>query len=265
MSDSLHFDYEVGFQCGIKRRFSLEELMPVLDAPESVEGLLERYTHPNLEPDSLTPITRWLPGPEGGRAIELSAAEVARRTDAVIRFRRRCKDCVANLGKSKSGFGCFGTVPLPLSADAEALMMAVVKRIVSGSEDIHASAGVPIRFVWDNGLAGKPMAALRAEGGIFERSEPLVERIGRFLAKRELSSDQVFGLFFGADRFRQEYAVLFGAFLTDFVELAEEQSPLDAASKGLLRYFQALQLAGELGVDTRLTALVAPQEPETES
>jgi len=262
VSETASLDYHVGFSCPIKRRFSLDQLAPVVLAEGGVEAVRTRYRPPLSEEDPPPPLTRTHPGPAGRR--EVPPAEVARLAEALARFTRSCRDCPANLGGSRAGYGCVGTVDLPLPEEAERCLMAVIERIMEGGGEADAGADLPIRFIWDNGVPGEAIAALRAEEGWLKLDEAVVSRVGPFLEKRPVSSDQVLEVFLGAPRFGLEYAVMFGPFLAAFPRLAASLGEEAEPAAPFVHLFDALHLAGELGVDTHLTPLKAAPDEETE-
>ena len=292
-------DYHVGLACGIKRRFSLVQLAPIVRHPDPTE-LANQHTRALDGAEGAEPLVVRHPGEAGLAEISVPHAEVVRRAEAVTRFRRKCRDCPANLGRPPGGFGCFGHIPLPIPAAAEHAVMAVVERTMEGGEDVDPGAGAPIRFIWDNGLDGAHVSAQRSSREVMEAEAPVVCRVGPFLEKREISSDQVLQQLLGTNPFRMEYAVLFGPFLSEFGRLARDlwrlhdeagqgesaEPPIDPvdvipepfvsrpemrtltpggapgeaidldAVAPLMRFLEAVRLAGELGVDTHLTPLV---------
>lgn len=249
-------DYQIGFECVVKRRFSVLELAPLVHAEGGPDALRQRYQLPFADGGEPPPLVRTSPSHGRLAAVEVQPADVARRAEALVRFRRTCRDCPANLWGRRDGFGCFGQIALPLMADAEVGLMRVVERIMEGGDGSEAAAAAPIRFVWDNGVAGEEVAALRAEEGWFERPEAVTSRVGPFLDKRPVSSDQVLEVFLGKPRFRLEYAVMFGPFLEAFAGVFEELGEEAAWAAQLARYFEALRLAGDLAVHTSVTPLV---------
>jgi hypothetical protein len=209
-------------------------------------------------------LRRTSPSEAGLVETVISIAEAQRRADALRRFRRTCRDCPANATAGRDGFGCFGTLRLPITAAAEQALMQVIVLIMEGGDDVDANAAAPIRHIWDNGLTGEDVGALRSRPGFFELEAPEVARVGPFLEKRDISSDQVFEVFMAAATFPLEYAVLFSGFLAEFPRLAAATDPavaVDAAP--LIRFFRALLTAQDLGVDTHLTPLVPDPRADT--
>jgi len=255
-------DYQIGYDCALKRRFTLQELAPLLHGGGGPDTLRRRYRPPYAEGEEPPTLTRTSPAHGRLEPVEIEPAEVARRADALVRARRSCRDCPANLWGKRDGFGCFGFVKLPLLAEAESGLMRVIERLMEGGDATDAGAAIPIRFVWDNGVGGEAVGVLREEEGWFELDEPVVSRVGPFLEKRPVSSDQVLEVFLAYPRFGLEYAVMFGAFLAEFGRVFEELGEEAAWAAELARYFEALQLAGELAVDTQVTALRPAGEEE---
>ncbi len=283
-------DWHVGYDCRIKHRLTLMQLSPLVHAEGGITALLHRLRDPGAASGSAAAAADALGGDAdatanvalGGSAagrfglrrtspteaglVEtfIPAAEAQRRADILRRFRRTCRDCPANAAAGRQGFGCFGTLPLPITAAAEEALMLVIVLIMEGGDDVDANAAAPIRHIWDNGLTGEDVGTLRAQPGFFELEAPVVARVGPFLEKRDISSDQVFEVLLTASTFALEYAVLFTGFLAEFPRLAAATDPalaVDAAP--LIRLFRALSSAQELGVDTHLTPLVPDPRADT--
>jgi hypothetical protein len=271
-------DWHVAYDCRLKQRFTLAQLAPIVLTEGGPDGLLQRLRtgEPSspasgavgVEMGGSTPdqrvVTRTSPTESGLIETLIPPNEAQRRAEAARRFRRTCRDCPANGDAGRQGFGCFGTMRMPIPGEAEEALMLVIVRIMEGGDDVQPGAASPIRHIWDNGLTGRQVNDLRARGGWFERHAPVVARVGPFLEKRDISSDQVFEVFLAAARFPVEYAVLFSAFLAEFPRLAADADPaiaVDAAP--LIRFFRSLLLASDLGVNVLLTPLVPDPRADT--
>jgi len=267
--EAVALDWHVGYDCSFKRRFTLAQVAPVLHAPGGPAAVQERQRGVEADegqgPEESTThdaseggpaLTRTNPTEVGLVETVIPGGEAMRRAEAALRFRRTCRDCPANGDRGRAGFGCYGTLSMPIAEASERALIEVIVRIMEGGDDVDAGATAPIRHIWDNGVSGERVGALRRRGGWFEGAGPAVARVGPFLEKRDFSSDQLFEVFLGAGKFPLEYTVLFRAFLSEFPRLArsmDAQVAGDAAP--LIRFFGDLLRAHELGVDVHLTPL----------
>ncbi len=262
-------DWHVGYDCSFKRRFTLAQVAPVVHAPGGPAGVQERLRSADPggggQEEASTPdaseggaaLRRTSPTEAGLVETVIPGIEATRRTEAALRFRRTCRDCPANGDRGREGFGCYGTLSMPIAEASERALIEVIVRIMEGGDDVDAGATAPIRHIWDNGVSGRRVGALRQREGWFEGAGPVVARVGPFLEKRDFSSDQLFEVFLGAGKFPLEYTVLFRAFLSEFPRLAmamDTQVAADAAP--LSRFFGDLLRAHDLGVDVHLTQLI---------
>jgi len=262
-------DWHVGYDCSFKRRFTLAQVAPVVHAPGGPAGVQERLGEvvsggggqeeaPATDPsDAGNALTRTSPTESGLVETVIPRLEATRRTEAALRFRRTCRDCPANGDRGREGFGCYGSLSMPIAEASERALIEVIVRIMEGGDDVDAGATAPIRHIWDNGVCGQRVGALRRGQGWFEGAAPVVARVGPFLEKRDFSSDQLFEVFLGSSKFPLEYTVLFRAFLSEFSRLAAAMNAQVAADAApLSRFFEDLLRAHDLGVDVHLTPLV---------
>lgn len=295
-------DWHVGYDCRIKHRLTLMQLAPLVHADGGVTALAERLkatpdgpvggasagSDPALAtsgaviggaagalPEPRPGLHRTSPSEAGLVETVIALPEARRRADALRRFRRTCRDCPANGPMreapgggpgpgGKAGFGCFGTLTLPITASSEQALMLVIVLIMEGGDHVDSAAAAPIRHIWDNGLTGDNVSALRGRPGFFELDCAVVARVGPFLEKRDISSDQVFEVFLSAATFPLEYAVLFSGFLAEFPRLAAvTDATLATDAAPLISFFRSLLLAQDLGVDTHLTPLVPDPRADT--
>jgi len=250
--------------CRLKDRFGLIELAPVLERRAEIGGLLgasrrSRGQAPELEPGHYLVHA----GDDTPFEHTVEPEELVRRFEAVFRHRRRCRECPANRHPlailSDHGLGCVGRLPLPIPAGAEESLLGVVESIMDRAAELDQGVTLPVRFIWDNGIQGDEVAAQRAAGGVFESPESAQRRVGPFLAKRPLNSDQFLALVLQPGELRRPYLHLFAPFFLEFASLARQSEDDElAALAPLTRLADAVCSASDLDVGMQLIYLQRP-------
>ncbi len=252
--------YVIARPCSLKSEYGPLELAAVLGHPDLTELLFEGLRR--ARPDAPAPAPLALVAELGGDPLRLSlgAEELLRRCEAIYRLRRRCRDCPANrhphVIAGLQALGCIGSVPLPVRGPQEEAMLGVVEEILERAAEFETTATLPVRFIWDNGLEGAGIRALRGRRDVFERSEAVEARIGPFLQKQLLDTNQFLSLFFLPGKVRLPYLGLFSPFFAEFVRLAaqREGEELDLLSP-LIRLGDAMTVAAEIGMALDLAYL----------
>lgn len=255
--------YHVEHPCRLKDRYGLIDLAPVLEHRAEIGRLLGANRRSRDQSPLLNSATYRVHSGDAPLEVTVEPDELVRRFEAVFRQRRRCRECPANRHPlailSDHGLGCIGSLPLPIPLAAEENLLSVVERIMDRSAELDQGVTLPVRFIWDNGIQGDEVTAQREAGGVFESAEPAERRVGPFLAKRPLNSDQFLALVLQPGQLRRPYLHLFAPFFVEFSEVAA-QSPHDelAALAPFTRLAEAVCTASDLNVPLQLVYLQEP-------
>ncbi|MDY0062489.1 MAG: hypothetical protein RBU45_21935 [Myxococcota bacterium] len=254
--------YQLQKNCRLSSRLSLEEIAPLLHDPRLRAQLLTG-TKATFSGAIARVGTLEYQLEAGGPPQRLSSepAELLRRLQELYRLRRRCKDCEALRPASPLAsewpLSCVGELPLPLPARLEQLLLQVVDDLLASSAELEPTVTLPIRYLWDNGLDGEELRQLRDRPDLFARSTATEARIGPFLEKQRLDTDQLLSLFLLPGLHPGPELHLLAPFATEFVQRARLRlAPEDlAVLEPLLPLFEAVATASDLGVGLQLILL----------
>ena len=259
--------YHIQKSCRLKRRHSLMDLAPMLEllrcrAEEEAEAGQALGADSTWLVEALRGSRVRYLVESGGPTHSLSPEpeELARGIDLIRRLRRRCNECEANCRPRElpggMGLGCIGWLDLPVVEEAENGLLSLVEELMEHSAELDPTTTLPVRFIWDNGLQGGEIAELREHREVFEASEALEARIGPFLQKHPLNTNQFLSLFFLPGKLHRPYLHLFGPFFSELVRIGTERS--EEAGPRLapwLCFFDSLVLASELDVEMEVIYL----------
>lgn len=263
--------YQLQRDCRLRRRASLVELAPLLAHPQVgalLSGRPRAHEQAGPGPVSISCIIE-----AGGEPLKvtLDAEEISRRLEWLRRMPRRCKECPADrhhlTAAGEQTIGCIGVIHLPLARETEQALLSVVDALLENSAELEPTVTLPVRFIWDNGLDGEEIRALRKRSDLFASPEPVEARIGPFLQKQLLNTDQLLSLFFLPGVKPRHYLHMFAPFAMELVSRARSWSDAlgsDALAE-LIPFFETMALASDLDVELQIIYLRDAAEAEQEA
>ncbi len=257
--------YHIQKDCRLKEGLTFLDMIPFIMIPSVQEQVRSRQRRGHGEARDEGHQTYRFQVEVGARVeyVEVGAEELGAKVRRIMRFIRRCRDCPANLSPSAGGVGCFGHVDLPITRRQEELLLAVVERLMESSGQFDPTVTLPVRYIWDNGLEGEEIALLRERSDILASKERIEARIGPFLQKKPLNTDQLLSLIMLPGKIRRPYLHLFAPFFAQFVRMARELPVEDVWQiESLILYCEAMGMASDL--DVPVEAVYLDEAPEAE-
>ncbi len=263
--ESTLFFYHIAYPCRLKRKLTFEEMVILTCTPIKLETLVKHLEEgpPHLDTNGEPhPLVRKVIATNDLRTVSMPHGEALRRGLALLKNRKKCKDCPANQNNHTSqGYGCIGFIQTPILEEWEQSMMSAVKAIMA-RQNTDSSVEAPIWHIWDNGLEGENIRTIRTiRSATFELKEGISARVGQFWGKRVISSDQILELLLCGDKVNLEYIYIFRPFFQEIKNYFEKNAEKPSTPGSLEWYFESLLLASELEVSIHLAPLHFPKQP----
>lgn len=163
-----------------------------------------------------------------------------------------CTSCPANcFNPTDKAFGCFGRIEFPIKAEAEAIVMDLVRDILNMG--INCLAARPLKYILENNITGDGMAGLRKQKGLyFENTKQIVATHGHIFKRQNISSNQIFELLLGAKILTPKGVNIFEGFIAEMENFLPQEVLTCDFFIDIYNFFKSMEIARKLNVDIYL-------------